>query len=522
MVQLEIKICKQEGGWLVTESLKSAPEHIQALRDKNTWIVQAAHRPQQYENLTCVEIMETERVMRSQSEIGALNLIPIPSLSDTQIKEAYEETVSLITEDENATPVRKAEATLKAHKAYKALEYAPQRDKVIDGLIKAPQRITRETKCPIDIKALRDFIASPASLDQAESSDGKKKGGTYRKHAKAMMRAIRPQPGPDEDVAWVTIQWKLSALGERLWEAGHVCGSREYAVGFDPFKSWGRKLKCIALSRFGYDFDDAAAYPTASLFIIDEGRDICQRFIENKEAILRGIGAYYFPEITQAMQRERAKQLIHRLDMEGSLAGWLKDWNLPETRNLYGCKIRLPDGIFKVHEYVNAQAKRTDWLVQRRPRLLQFMKLAKPKAPRIGGSVRSYILQEFEARSRLEKLRVAEEKGHTWFSLQHDGVVLGLIKGTSPVQFANTLTKYVSSTLGYTQKVEVKQMESEWTNKTPWVWDKNRDISETEITMIDSQDSTKFKEWFNRVTTCTSTREAEYTYNCIALYPIPR
>jgi hypothetical protein len=38
--------------------------------------------------------------------------------------------------------------------------------------------------------------------------------------------------------------------------------------------------------------------------------------------------------------------------------------------------IRLPDGIFKVQEYVNAQAKRTDWLVQRRPRLTQFMKLA--------------------------------------------------------------------------------------------------------------------------------------------------
>ena len=207
--------------------------------------------------------------------------------------------------------------------------------------------------------------------------------------------------------------------------------------------------------------------------------------------------------------------------MEGSLTGWLRDWELPENRNLYGCKIRLPEGIFKVQEYVNAQAKRTEWLVQRRPRLTQFMKLARPGAPRIGGSVRSYILQqEFEARSRSEKLRVAEEKGHTWFSLQHDGVVIGLKQGTSPVQFANTLTKYVSSTLGYTQKVEVKRMESEWANPTPWVWDTDRDIPETEITLTDSQDTTKFKEWFNKVTTCTSTREAVYTYNCIALYPI--
>ena len=69
-------------------------------------------------------------------------------------------------------------------------------------------------------------------------------------------------------------------------------------------RAGGRKLRYIALSRFGHDFDDAAAYPTASLFIIEEGRAICKRFIENKEDILKGIGAYYFPEITQAMQRD--------------------------------------------------------------------------------------------------------------------------------------------------------------------------------------------------------------------------
>jgi len=69
----------------------------------------------------------------------------------------------------------------------------------------------------------------------------------YREQAKAMINAIQPQPGPDDEIAGVTIQWKLSALGERLWAAGHICGSREYAVGFDPFKSWGRKLRYIAV-----------------------------------------------------------------------------------------------------------------------------------------------------------------------------------------------------------------------------------------------------------------------------------
>ena len=112
--------------------------------------------------------------------------------------------------------------------------------------------------------------------------------------------------------------------------------------------------------------------------------------------------------------------------------GWLREWGLPENRTLYGCRLRLPDGTFNVQEYVNIQSKRTEWLVQRRPRLTQFMKLARPGAQRIGGSVRSYVLQEFEARSRIEKLRVAEERGHTWFSLQHDGVVIGLKENTNP------------------------------------------------------------------------------------------
>ena len=52
------------------------------------------------------------------------------------------------------------------------------------------------------------------------------------------------------------------------------------------------------------------------------------------------------------------------------------------------------------------------------------------------------------------------------------------------------------------------------------IWDEDRDTPETEIKLTDSQDTTKFTEWFTRVTTCTDTHEAEYTYNCVTLYPI--
>ena len=63
-----------------------------------------------------------------------------------------------------------------------------------------------------------------------------------------------------------------------------------YAKGFDPFGSvWGRHVRYLALARYGYDFDDAAAYPTAGLEIIDLGRQEVQRFVTNKKIVLQSV-----------------------------------------------------------------------------------------------------------------------------------------------------------------------------------------------------------------------------------------
>jgi hypothetical protein len=92
-------------------------------------------------------------------------------------------------------------------------------------------------------------------------------------------------------------------------------------MGFDPFKGWGRKFRHLALRRFGFDFDDAAAYSNASLFFIVVNHSICKQYLDHKDLILKRIGRYYFPSELEEVQHERAKQLIHRLDMEGSLEG---------------------------------------------------------------------------------------------------------------------------------------------------------------------------------------------------------
>ena len=71
--------------------------------------------------------------------------------------------------------------------------------------------------------------------------------------------------------------------------------------------------------------------------------------------------------------------------------------------------------------------------------------------------------------------------------------------------------------MGYTQKVEVKQMQSEWVNPTPWIWNQVKDNAPTEIIINGSQGVANFEDWVSRITAYPSSREAEYTYKCATL-----
>ena len=63
-----------------------------------------------------------------------------------------------------------------------------------------------------------------------------------------------------DGVARVRLRYGYSQLGRALAEAGHVRGSREYAVGPDPFK-WPTELRDAAFAGMGAEMDDKAAYP---------------------------------------------------------------------------------------------------------------------------------------------------------------------------------------------------------------------------------------------------------------------
>ena len=69
----------------------------------------------------------------------------------------------------------------------------------------------------------------------------------------------------------------------------------------------------------------------------------------------------------------------------------------------------------------------------------------------------------------MAKRRWADWHGHTWFSLEHDGLGAGLADGTDAVTAEADATTWASRALGYHQQVNVKPMATTHT-PAPWAW----------------------------------------------------
>ena len=84
-------------------------------------------------------------------------------------------------------------------------------------------------------------------------------------------------------------------------------------------------------------------------------------------------------------------------------------------------------------------------------------------------TLRSYCLQEKEATACQAKMRWADWQGHTWFSIEHDGLAIGLQPGTRAEDAAADATIWATKALDYEQEVQVKPMPTS-TTRPPWKW----------------------------------------------------
>ena len=238
-----------------------------------------------------------------------------------------------------------------------------------------------------------------------------------------------------------------------------------YATGPDPF-ACSRRVRAAALARFGLDFDDEASYPRAGAHLIAEGRGLMRLFIAHREAVLAAIGLRFFGGALPAKERrDRAKQLVNSLEMDGTFEAWCDGWGV-SPHLLRGLAVDLPGGQgLDVAALVRVQPARTLALVQARPRAYAFVRQA---CAALGGdhpdrTLRSYVMQDREAASREAKVAWAVRAGWQVVSHQHDGVVMrppvacGTGSDTARLACA-ALSRACSDALGYEQPVAVKEM----------------------------------------------------------------
>ena len=73
-----------------------------------------------------------------------------------------------------------------------------------------------------------------------------------------------------QGLARLRIEYAYSPMGRGLVEAGHCTGSREYAIGVDPFKGWTKGLRGAAFHDIGWGCDDVAAFRGIGVRIEDD------------------------------------------------------------------------------------------------------------------------------------------------------------------------------------------------------------------------------------------------------------
>ena len=441
-----------------------------------------------------LEVDEARRILRATHPFGILGDLLCQTLpSDTRVQRLYEEArerleAAAATARRHGRPPPTAEEAARAEArlrgAFWQLRSAPARQRVHLSLrfgangLPLPRPVTNRTRCPIDVRALREhaiiWCENGVPLGRASTYiNGIATGWTVADTIFAYLeRFVTEDVAGEQGIGYVDLEYRHGARTAALVAAGWCTGGREYARG-DPFTELrSGKLCKVALRRFGFDFDDGAAYPRAALHGIARHRLLAGMLLrgDNREHIMRALAELVLPPSTPAAEaRKQIKRLINLLDMDGTYGGWRRDNpgpTLPGSEQSDGPVLTLPSGdVFHVRLYFRQQPERTAWVGAQRPHLTELYgwwrtaEVAQADWSPEERTLKSDFCAEFEAASRGAKQWWATSRGHGWFSLQHDGVIIGLTAGTRLADALHELQVCCTRVLGYHQPVEQKPME---------------------------------------------------------------
>ena len=121
-----------------------------------------------------IDTDEVTRILRASHDIGVLGeLLSSQPPSDTRIEQAYTSAMSRLAHydmrpDPHRSPLKRTRARAAAERALKEAYYKLRnpsaRKRVHQRLVAAERPVTHHVRCPVDIRALREYANSAAGL----------------------------------------------------------------------------------------------------------------------------------------------------------------------------------------------------------------------------------------------------------------------------------------------------------------------------------------------------------------------
>ena len=425
---------------------------------------------------------EVERVLRARTRHGVLNTSARRkgSIRGEELERRRRRCMLEIEGVAEEPQERRAEAKARVERAARELAQGATR--------RAEERERQRVKCtevlhvPINVVALRKLAEEVGHEDARRPAQGGSGQNVHRRGAavksvaemltqleQAVQRTGEGEPKLDAAGRWeLRVAYKHCERGRDLIEAGHITGAREYAIGVDPFK-WSKRVRACALEGVGVGMDDNAAYMRIRMALVDTGREICEKFLRNRECVMGAYGEKLFKEEEVKERRKRMKEITCGYDMDSGPDAWAKVHGNPHGRTIVGMKVQLCDGRckhktgecaeggeFDLNAYRAAQREGTGIMAEGAPRMLEMIteqptggtgrKDKSQCAEKSRRTLKSFLLQEGEAASRQAKCRWSRARGIGVYQLQHDGVVVA--RQTDAAGVAQAMSEAASAACG--------------------------------------------------------------------------
>ena len=397
---------------------------------------------------------ETARILRARTRHGVLNLKVQTNRSKAQLEAARCDCERLITReasDKRVTMAQAREAHTRARHAAAQLE-----DRAMQRLEAAARKrgwYTARLDCTLNVAELQRLKATHG--DHVISADDDGAHARTRTFGQAIDGLLAAATLTNAGETVLSLEYRFSALGRDLVDAGHISACREQAEGADPFKL-PREIRRAAFSGMGWEMDDSSAFPRARIAMVSRGRKESQFLVDHKEDIMRQYAAYLFPDLEWLEQKRRMKCVINGIDMDSGLDAWAAKYGNPDAKTLKGKRVLLSNGQpYTLEDYQRAQKRSTEDMTAASPRMLTFITAhMKPseraRAHKPALRLKSYLLQEAEAVSRAAKVAQCREWGIRVVSLQHDGIMMeSLPDGYTVDETAELMSAAASRQAGY-------------------------------------------------------------------------